>query len=233
MMNAGKLTLVPLPIDDESLIAPDTKAMLEQAWLNKELILVEEARPCRRRWLHYGLPREAIADFIIYNEHEREELAPQMLSQLKAGKNIYLMSDCGLPAFCDPGTELVDLCHKNAIQVSASTFSNSTMLAIALSGFPNERFIFEGFLPKKSPDRIQDLKRILKAPEMSVLMDTPYRLKNLLEELEHLNCQRKIFLALNLNSRNELLLRGQLSAIREKVTEKKHEFILIIGPKNV
>ena len=154
-----------------------------------------------------------------------------MIKELKAGKDIILMSDCGLPAFCDPGQLLVDLCHKNKVKVTATAFSNSIALAVALSGFPHARFIFEGFIPIKKPERSSALKRILKQPEMSILMDTPYRLVRVLEELELLGAKRQIFVGLDLNKVDEQLYRGAISAIKEKLSNSKREFILIIGPK--
>lgn len=229
----GTLTLIPLPIDESSQIPVDTKVILEKAHADGDLILVEEAKPCRRKWLHYGLPREAIENFIIYNEHGRDKLAPEMLANLQKGKNIFLMSDCGLPAFCDPGMELVNLCHEAGVKVSSSSFANSVILAVALSGFAHNKFVFEGFLPKKTPERLKELKRILKDRRMSVLMDTPYRLTTLVEELIQVDCHRKVFVALNLNYPNEKLLRGNCLELQKQIGTEKHEFILIIGPENV
>lgn len=229
----GVLTLVPIPIDEDSQLAQDAKLALEQAFEKGDLILVEEAKPCRKRWLHYGLPREAISSFIIYNEHSRDELSVKIVSELKKGKNAYLMSDCGIPAFCDPGRELVELCHEHNIKVSSTSFSNSVILAVALSGFDHSRFVFEGFISSKSGIRQKELKRILQEKSMSVLMDTPYRLKRLLEDLSELNTNREIFLAMDLNYPNEELLRGSVSSLIKKVGEQKREFILLIGPEHV
>ena len=229
----GVLTLVPIPIDEISQILEDNKKTLKDAFEKKDLILVEEAKPCRKKWLHFGLPREAIEEFIIYNEHTRDELAPEILQALKKGKNAFLMSDCGLPAFCDPGVELVDLCHKSGIKVTSTSFSNSVILAVALSGFPHKKFNFEGFLSKKSPERRAELLKILDNPRMSIVMDTPYRLGKLLSEINELNTQRTIFLAMDLNNPTEELVRGSIDKIIKKVENQKREFILIIGPKNV
>ena len=227
----GVLTLIPTPIDDQSQILPATKEILEAAILNKDLILVEELKPCRRKWLHFGLPREAIEDFVQYNEHSRKELAPKMLQELKKGRNIFLMSDCGLPAFCDPGAELVNLCHQSKIKVTSASFSNSIALAVALSGFPHNQFVFEGFLTNKSEIRTKELKRIMNEKRMSILMDTPYRLNKILAEMQTYASQREIFIGMDLNCETEELLRGSAESIAKKIGKQKREFILIIGPE--
>ena len=225
---SGTLTLVPTPIDDETLLLPSTKELLENAFSNNDLILLEEIKEGRRRWLRYGLPREAIETFVLYNEHTRLDILEDIIKSLKSNKNVFLMSDCGLPAFCDPGQKLVDRCHDLGIKVTATPFANSIALAIALSGFNHSRFIFEGFIPANKELRLKELKRILKQKEVSILMDTPYRLKKLLDEIEQIMPQRRVFLGLDLNQPTEELLRGYVTVIRKRLKDIKREFILIL-----
>src|SRR5690606_32539801 len=113
------------------------------------------------------LPREAIEKFILYNEHTRDELAPKIISELQVGKKAYLMSDCGLPAFCDPGVALVRMCHEHNLKITSAPFSNSISLAMALSGIDHSRFIFEGFVAK-GRERDSELKRIMRQKEVSI-----------------------------------------------------------------
>ncbi len=228
---SGVLTLVPTPIDNESQLSVEAKKILLQAVKNEDLILVEEPKAARRRWLKYGLPREAIESFVYYNEHTRQSQIPDLLKLLGQGKNLFLMSDCGLPAFCDPGQMLVDKCHEKGIKVSSTPFCNSVVLAMALSGFSHQRFVFEGFIPVRHKERTLALKRILKSSDISVLMDTPYRLEKLLQELKDLNCSKKVFLAMDLNKAEETLIRGSLTHILKNLKDFKREFILILGPQ--
>ncbi len=228
---AGKLILVPTPIDDVSPLEPVAKSLLEQAVDNGDVILVEEMKAGRRRWLRFGLPREAIEDFILYNEHTRSEATvEEIMSKLKAGKNVFLMSDCGLPAFCDPGLKLVNRCHETKIRVSATPFANSIALAVALSGYDHHRFIFEGFIPAKKDERTQALKRILKQKETSIIMDTPYRLNKLIDEMIELGSNRQFCLALDLNQDSEEILRGTPSSIKKRLKNFKREFIMVLEP---
>ncbi len=223
---SAKLTLIPTPIDDESPLEPVALNLIQQNW-EHTLLLVEEAKTVRRRWLRWGLPREAIEGFVLYNEHTQLDLNKEIIAKLKSGRDVFLMSDCGLPAFCDPGQKLVDLCHKNKIQVTATPFANSIALAVALSGFVHDEFYFAGFIPRQ--DRKEALTKLLKRKETIVMMDTPYRLTKLLEELSDVGCGRELFLAMDLNKSQEKLLRGPLKEMRSKIEDKK-EFILILAP---
>jgi 16S rRNA (cytidine1402-2'-O)-methyltransferase len=229
----GKLVLVPTPIDEESPLETMAFNRLKESSQETSFIVVEELKEVRRRWLRWGLPRERVEHFIEYNEHNQKEKIPELIQLLKSGKTLFLMSDCGLPAFCDPGTELVSRCHDEKIQVTSTPFANSISLALALSGFNHSRFVFEGFLPKETSERELVLKRILKMKETTILMDTPYRLDRLLSEIKKIgtevNQKRPIFLGLDLNHKSEELLRGPIDVLLKKVEGQKREFILILG----
>lgn len=225
----GKLTLIPTPIDNESPLETQAFTALKNAFDQGHIIAVEEAKTCRRRWIHWGLPREAISEFVLYNEHTSTALAPELIAKMQQGKSVFLMSDCGLPAFCDPGRLLVELCHQNSLKVSSTPFYNSISLAVALSGFNHDRFIFEGFIPQRGADRTKVLKRILSQKEVSILMDTPYRLARLIDELKSINGEREAFLAMDLNKKEEMLVRGKIKNF--KAPEEKKEFILVIGDR--
>lgn len=224
----GTLTLVPTPIDNKSPLEQTAFDALNKAFQDGDIIAVEEAKTCRRRWIHWGLPREAVDKFELYNEHTREELAPKLIEHLKKGRNVFLMSDCGLPAFCDPGKMLVDRAHNSGARVTATPYPNSVTLALALSGFDHERFMFEGFVPRRNPERSKALKDILSRPETSIIMDTPYRLEKLLDELKNINSKREVFLGMDLNKEEEELARGPLGAL--SAPKEKKEFVMVIGP---
>ena len=110
----GILYLIPTPIDNESKLHQDAVELIKTAPEGSRFV-VEDARPGRRRWLHYGLPREAIDDFICYNEQTHDLVRPEIIEVLSSGKNVFMMSDAGLPAFCDPGRALIEECHRKKI----------------------------------------------------------------------------------------------------------------------
>ena len=228
----SELILVPTPIsDDLPLETVALNRLLEDALKEDVVLLVEEHKVARQRWLKWGLPREAIEKFMLFNEHTQEKIREDVVKLLKSGKRVYLLSDCGLPAFCDPGQMLVDACHKRGIKVTSTPFPNSIALAVALSGFSHDRFSFCGFVPLKDPERTDWMKRELKKNETLVWMETPYRLKKLVEELIKLNSPREIFLGMDLGNSSESLLRGTAAQIAKRLGEsEKREFVLVIGP---
>lgn len=232
-MTLGKLTLIPTPIDESSKLTIEAFELLNSECLKENsLIVVEDNKPARKRWIHFGLPREAINRFLNLNEHNASDSTALLISKLKSGMNVFLMSDGGLPAFCDPGAELVYQCHKNKIKVTATPFSNSVILALALSGFYHMQFKFLGFLPLENEQRQKVLNQAINSNETTIMMDTPYRLKRLLEELDLLfknkGVKREIFLALDLNATTENLMLSMPGEILTQLNDFKREFILII-----
>lgn len=236
--NFGKLVLVPTPIDESSPLENVAKNLLTDAFNNspeRSIFVVEDLKPARKRWINFGLPREAICHFEQLNEHNQKEFEREnyFIRELKAGKNIFLMSDGGLPAFCDPGQKLVRRAHKENIQVTSTPFCNSVILALALSGFSHDNFFFSGFLPREDVARKKMLENIGNNKVTTIIMDTPYRLHRLLEEISvifALKSKRKIFLALDLNSEKEkLILNESAREILEILgSDIKREFVLIL-----
>jgi 16S rRNA (cytidine1402-2'-O)-methyltransferase len=212
------LILVPTPIQEDHPL--ETVA--------KELLLAD----CMKEDVLVLVPREAIEKFILFNEHSQEKIQNDIIKELKNNKKVYLLSDCGLPAFCDPGQLLVDACHRQKIKVTATPYPNSISLAVALSGFSHSRFIFSGFVPVKEPERTDWMKKEFKSPETLIWMETPYRLKKLLEEMGKLALDREIFLGCDLGGKDEALFRGSVQSVLKSVGEQdKREFVLVIATR--
>lgn len=229
-MSMSKLILVPTPIQENLPLENIALEKLKADCLKEDvMLLVEEHKIARQRWLLWGLPREAIEKFVLYNEHTQEKLAKEIVSEIKKGKTAYLLSDCGLPAFCDPGQNLVDLCHQQKIKITSTPFPNSIALAVALSGFSHKTFVFSGFMPVKEPERSAWMKKEIKRPETMIWMETPYRLVKLLEELDKLVGTRQVFLGCDLGGENETLLRGKPQELIKALGENvKREFVMVI-----
>ena len=228
----GILYLIPTPIDTESNLHQDALELLKCAPEGSRFV-VEDARPGRRKWLHYGLPREEIDRFICYNEQTHEEARAEIMNELSKGINVYMMSDAGLPAFCDPGRALVEECHRKKIKVKFSTFENSTLLALAMSGFSHQQFVFQGFPPKKGPDRPMFWDKVISEKRTSIVMDTSYRLKKIIDEIIEAEKRNKIsrtyFLARDLNKESEEYSIGDIRKISKDLDiGQKKEFVLVI-----
>lgn len=225
------LVLVPTPLNSKHPLNPQTLSMLLK-YLEKgnSCILVEEAKSARRRWINWGLDRRYMDDFIIYNEHTQKKELTQILNLLQNKKTVFLLSDLGLPAFCDPGCELVSLCHDHDIKVTATPFYNSTLLALALSGFCHKRFYFAGFLHRNQEIRKEEIEKLKSFHATIIIMDTAYRREALLNQLyKTFKNERRFLLALDLNGANERLIRGYPEDILEKTKSlKKLDFVLLI-----
>lgn len=238
MKKSGTLTLIPTPLSEAGQLEPVAFDLLNTAATSEtekenSIFVIEDLKPGRRRWLQFKLPRESIESFVLYNEHTASVVSKELLSQLKSGKNVFLMSDGGLPAFYDPGVELVKMCHQNNIRVTSTPFFNSVVLALALSGFSHKKFWFEGFLPMDGAERLLVLKKLLTQKHPSILMDTPYRLKRVLEELleswSSNSTSKKIFVAMDLNTETEELRLGTPKELLLVIKDFKREFVLVIS----
>src|SRR5690606_32263202 len=212
----GCLVLVPTPIDEEhpleitaldllKKISPEIVA--NQSSQNpKVILLVEDHKIARRRWLRWELSREAIPAFRLLNEHSTPDEIKDLAIQARKGCKIFLMSDCGLPAVFDPGQQLVDQCLDLGVTVTATPFPNSVLLALALSGFSCAPHYTLGFLPRSEDERLSILIKTLKQMPCSVIfMDTPYRYGKVLATLAQvhkddpsLTKDRHIFIGKNL-----------------------------------
>ena len=225
----SQLTLVSTPIASQIPLNPLTHNRLEEAWKNQAIIVCEEPKASRRRWIDWGLPREAIDDFRYYNEHNFEESSFELLNEIQKGKEVYLLSDCGLPAFCDPGRKLVELCHDHKLKVTATPFDNSISLALSLSGFHSQNFRFQGFLPRNKDKRKEVIEKLFKVNETTLVMDAPYRLPKVLEELQEFDDgKERFFLATELLKPQEKIMRGKLKELKKNFSEDKREFILVV-----
>jgi 16S rRNA (cytidine1402-2'-O)-methyltransferase len=119
----GLLTLIPTPLKEDLPLEPIALALLQRVSIDPNVtILVEEHKVARQRWLKWGLPREVIERFVLFNEHTVREVEAEILEKLKSGKEAVLFSDGGLPAFCDPGQSLVNRCHEKSIKVTSTRF---------------------------------------------------------------------------------------------------------------
>lgn len=235
--SCGVLHLIPTSVTESGSLTVEVANLLIEAWENGAGICVEDEKPGRRRWLAWGLPREAIADFITYNEHSRDELDPKLTAELKNGRDLFLMSDGGTPGFCDPGRSLITSCHQSNIPVCMINCDNSLLPAVALSGFTEGAFEFLGFPPKESAERALFFKKMFERPHCQVFMDTPYRLKKVLSEINEAcpGQQRKRghFLLMDIERESEQYLWGPLDQILKTPELGKREFVWVLAPKSL
>lgn len=225
-ISKGILYIVSTPIGnfyDITIRAVDTLK-------NSDVIVCEEYKEFHKLAKRLGLEKNTIA----LNEHNEIETGDEVLKLLLEGKNISLISDSGTPAFADPGRYLINKCIDFGIKIEFIPGANSVLSALVMCGFDISRFYFYGFLSPKSEIRKKQLVEITKSDKTIILMDTPYRLLSLLEDLKIIIPERQIFLGLNLTQENEKSYRGIPEVIIKNLQEDfgeskvKAEFVLII-----
>ena len=166
---------------------------------------------------------------IELNEHNEQSATQEILDMLLEGKQAGLISDCGTPVFADPGSLLIRNSIANGIRIIPIPGASSLMAALSISPLPLKEFHFIGFLPRKTEERVKELKSLRNFNCPLILMDTPYRMNKLLEEVQDtLGKDRQITLAVDLTMQSENLFHGTVGDVREKVIGRKAEFILII-----
>ena len=166
---------------------------------------------------------------IELNEHNESDMIQQVLIELMNGRNMALVSDCGTPVFSDPGKQLLKLMSEMRIKVVPVPGASSLMAALSVCPFDMENFTFLGFLPPKTEQRAAVLQKHKFSECPLILMDTPYRLVKLLDEVSRtFGRQQQIFLALDLTLPSEMTYLGTVQDVAAQVQGRKAEFILIL-----
>jgi 16S rRNA (cytidine1402-2'-O)-methyltransferase len=170
-------------------------------------------------------------ELILLNEHNEEEQSLALAQRLQQGQALALVSDCGTPVFADPGYRLVELVVGLGIKVVPVPGASSLMAALSLVDFKLEKFIYACFLPREDERRRQELNRLRGAGMPVVILDTPYRLSRLLDEVARaFGESTPAILACDLTLPGEMVYRGYVGDLAKKLTHKKAEFVLILHP---
>lgn len=222
----GKLYLVATPIgnyDDITIRGLNTLKSVN-------FIICEEYKEARRLLSHYQIEKELVA----LNEHNEKESANDILLRLINNESAALISDGGTPLFSDPGHLLVEVCISQNIDVVPIPGANSVLSALVGSGLDFEKFYYYGWLSPKKEERRAELQKLKSIHETIIIMDTPYRLKQLLADIAKVFGQGvNIVVAFNLTMNSEKFYRGSASEILA-IAEKhnlKGEFVLIVDNK--
>jgi len=220
-MNVGNLYLVSIPIghkDDITLRAINTLKTVD-------VIVAEEDKSIRKLFHDYDCKKE----YYILNEHNEEEDAEFVTEFLLKGEDVALVSDCGTPVFADPGQRLVAKCYQKNIKVIPVPGASSLMSALVVASFNIKKFYFAGFLPKTSEDRLAEMKNIYKRGEVTVMMETPYRIVPFFQDLAKVFHDRKLTFVYKVTMPEERIIcdypKNILAAIEKD--ELKGEFVVI------
>jgi 16S rRNA (cytidine1402-2'-O)-methyltransferase len=221
-MNA-KLSIVPTPIGNLEDMTFRAVRILREA----DLILCEDTRTSDVLLKHYEI-KNRLQSHHKFNEHNT---VTNIVERIKAGEKAALISDAGTPAISDPGFLVVRECIRNNIEVECLPGATAFVPALVVSGLPNDRFCFEGFLPVKK-GRQTRLKEIAAEKRSTVIYESPYRLLKTLGQLvEVCGCERQVSVSREISKKFEETIRGSLSEVTEhfKANEPKGEFVITLG----
>jgi 16S rRNA (cytidine1402-2'-O)-methyltransferase len=216
------LKLVATPIGDPRDITLRALDVLKEA----EVVIGEERREVSKLLKAHSIEGKVME---LLNEHSRDEDVNDLLVMCRT-QNVALVTDCGTPGFCDPGARLVAACRREGILVSPVPGASSLMCLLAVCGENMRQFLFRGFLPAEREERARALAALDREARPVVLMDTPYRLARLMQELAERWPERSALIGCDFTSPQERILQAKLKDLRGLVGENKAEFILVVFP---
>ncbi len=190
------------------------------------LIAAEDTRHTLKLLNHYRINTKVTS----YYEYNKFKKASYLVEILKNGQDIALVSDAGMPGISDPGYVLIDLALKNNIKIIPVPGVSALITALVVSGLPTDKFVFEGFLPRKIKDRKRYFKSIENEERTIIFYETPHRLKKALKDMLEILGDRKVVIARELTKLYEEIIRGKLSQVLTEISTKevKGEITLIV-----
>ncbi len=221
----GRLYLVPTPIGNLEDMTLRAIRVLKEV----DLILAEDTRTSKKLMQHYGI-ETPLHSHHMHNEHKTVE---GLAARMAQGEIMALVSDAGTPAISDPGFLLSRECIAKGVPVECLPGPTAFIPALVNSGLPNDRFVFEGFLPPKK-GRQTRLQLLAEEQRTIILYESPYKLLKTLRSLaEHLGEERPASASRELTKLYEETVRGSLKELIAHFEQQnpKGEFVLVVGGK--
>ena len=196
-----------------------------------DLILCEDTRETKKLIDHYDINTSVLS----YHQHSKLNKIEYIISLLKKGKSLALVSDAGTPGVSDPGNKLV----RKAVELLGERVNiipvpgpSAVMAAASISGFPMDKFLFLGFPPVKKK-RKKFFEEIINLKYPVVFFESPHRIIKTLKEVSSLTGDREIFVCRELTKKFETIYRGKVEKVIKSIQRKeiKGEFVVIIGKK--
>ncbi len=221
----GTLYIVSTPIGNMEDITLRALRILREV----DLIAAEDTRRTGLLLRRFEI-QTSLTSYFEGNELKKREF---ILSRLKEGKDIALVSDAGTPGISDPGYRLIQLAIESQIPIVPIPGPSAAITALSVSGLPTDAFFFKGFLPHKSKKRRDLLKQLEEVKETLIFYESPHRISETLQDILEVLGDREIVLTRELTKVYEEIIRGKVSEIRNRVGEKKlkGEITLVIEGK--
>jgi len=183
---------------------------------NVDLILAEDTRRTVILLNKYRIKKPLLS----FNEKNSKRRIKEVLPLLKEGKTVALVSDAGMPVISDPGHNLIEECWKNGVEVDVVPGASALTSAVAVSGFPGSKFIFEGFLPR-GKNRRRLLRTLKEERRPVVFFESPERLISTLKDILEILGDREIFIAREMTKMHQEFFRGKVSEAIKHFEKKK------------
>ena len=225
-MTTGKLYIVPTPIgnlDDMTFRAVRVLKAVDR-------ILAEDTRHTRMVCNRY----EIVTPLTCFNDHNARERLPGILHDLREGAHMALVSDAGTPGISDPGLPLIRAVVSEALDMEVLPGASAVVTALSGSGFPLDRFVFEGFLPRKGKLRKLRLIQIAAEERLVVIFESPMRLLSTLVDMQQAGCgERPALVARELTKLFETWHRGSVTELASWFRDHpaRGEVVLILAGK--
>ncbi|RAR71757.1 16S rRNA (cytidine(1402)-2'-O)-methyltransferase [Flavobacterium aciduliphilum] len=223
----SKLFLVPTPIGN----LDDMTFRAIQVLKEVDLILAEDTRTSGKLLKHFEIATH-MQSHHMHNEHKTVE---NLVARLKGGETIALISDAGTPAISDPGFLLTRACVENGIAVECLPGATAFVPALVNSGLPNDRFVFEGFLPEKKGRQTRYLF-LAEETRTMIFYVSPYKLvKTLAEFTQYFGADRPVSISRELSKLHEETIRGTAEEVLKHFEHKapKGEIVAVVAGKSV
>jgi 16S rRNA (cytidine1402-2'-O)-methyltransferase len=220
---SGTLWIVGTPIGNLGDLGPRAAEVMAAV----DVVAAEDTRRTGRLLQGLGLKRPMVSLF-EGNERERTE---ELLARLRHGDDVAVVTDGGMPSVSDPGFRIVRACADEGIAVRVVPGPSAAIAALVVSGLPTDRFAFEGFLPRKSGDRITRLEELRGDPRTLVVFESPLRVETLLRDVLVTFGDRRVAVARELTKLHEEVRRGRVSEVLSELGDAalKGEVVVVIA----
>ena len=217
----GTLFVVATPIGNLEDITARALRVLRQA----ALIAAEDTRRTAHLLARYAITTPTTS----LHEHNEASKTAALVRRLERGESIALVSDAGTPTVSDPGTRLIRAAIEAGLRVEPIPGPSAALAALAASGFPSDTFLFLGFPPTRSKDRIKWFNDLINAGRTVVFFEAPHRLRVTMEELQAVVGDCQIVLGRELTKIHEELVRGHVSTVLSMLKEPVGEFTVVMN----
>ncbi len=218
----GHLYVVGTPIGNLADLSQRARETLGSV----DLVAAEDTRRTGRLLAHLGL-KVRMLSFFEGNERQRID---ELLDRLREGERVALVSDAGMPAVSDPGFRLLRAAVDAGVEISVVPGPSAVTAALVVSGLPTDRWVFEGFLPRRPSERRERLRALAHDPRTVVLFESPLRVITLLRDVLVELGDRRAAVARELTKLHEEVVRGRVSEVIASLldSEPRGELVVVI-----